>query len=109
VTDYKSGGKKLDSLLVKNGVQLQLLAYLAEIRSWPPEVWAQLNQPAAFSLSSPQEERGEGEESKKFTALKIIPAGAFYVNLRGEFKGGGSRAEVLGDIESKKLAYRHNG
>jgi ATP-dependent helicase/nuclease subunit B len=131
VTDYKSGGKKLDSLLVENGVQLQLLAYLAAIRSWPPEVWAQLNQPAAFSLSSPQEERagkrrplvsklnpltptlspprGEGEESKKFTALKIIPAGAFYVNLRGEFKSGGSRAEVLGDDEAKQLAYRHNG
>ncbi len=84
VTDYKSGGKKLDSLLVKNGVQLQLLAYLGALRRW--------ENPREF-----------------FGAEKIIPAGAFYVNLRGEFKSGGSRAEVLGDIESKKLAYRHNG
>jgi ATP-dependent helicase/nuclease subunit B len=84
VTDYKSGGKKLDSLLVQNGIQLQLLAYLGALRHWknPREV---------------------------FGAEKIIPAGAFYVNLRGEFKGGGSRAAVLGDGESKRMAYRHNG
>ena len=31
------------------------------------------------------------------------------MNLRGDFKGGGSRAEVLADGESKKMAYRHNG
>jgi ATP-dependent helicase/nuclease subunit B len=84
VTDYKSGGKKLDSLLVQNGIQLQLLAYLGALRHW--------KNPREF-----------------FGAEKIVPAGAFYVNLRGEFKGGGSRAEVLGDGESKKMAYRHNG
>src|ERR1017187_9971222 len=84
VTDYKSGGKKLDALLVENGVQLQLLAYLGALRHW--------KNPSDF-----------------FGAEKIIPAGAFYVNLRGDFKSGGSRAEVLGDGESKKMAYRHNG
>ncbi len=84
VTDYKSGGKKLDSLLVQNGIQLQLLAYLGALRQW--------KNPREF-----------------FGVDKIIPAGAFYVNLRGEFKGGGSRAEVLGDNEAKKMAYRHNG
>ncbi len=84
VTDYKSGDKKLDSLLVQNGIQLQLLAYLGALRHW--------KNPREF-----------------FGAEKIIPAGAFYVNLRGEFKGGGSRAEVLGDTEAKKMAYRHNG
>ena len=48
--------------------------------------------------------------ARKFSASKkIIPAGAFYVNLRGAFKGGGSRAEVLGDTGAKKTAYRHNG
>ena len=31
------------------------------------------------------------------------------MNLRGEFKSGGSRAEVLADNEAKKMAYRHNG
>src|ERR1017187_10809305 len=84
VTDYKSGGKKLDSLLVQNGIQLQLLAYLGALRHW----------------KNPRAD---------FGADKIIPAGAFYVNLRGDFKGGGSRAEVLDDVEAKKLAYRHNG
>jgi len=84
VMDYKSGGKKLDSLLVANGIQLQLLAYLAVLRQWknPWEI---------------------------FQAEKLVPAGAFYVSLRGAFKTGGSRAEVLGDTESKKMAYRHNG
>jgi ATP-dependent helicase/nuclease subunit B len=84
VTDYKSGGKKLEPLLVENGIQLQLLAYLGALRHWqnPPEI---------------------------FGAEKIIPAGAFYVNLRGEFKGGGSRDEILGDTGARQLAYRHNG
>jgi len=84
VTDYKSGGKKLDSLLVQNGIQLQLLAYLGALRQW--------KNPREF-----------------FGADAIVPAGAFYVNLRGEFKSGGSRAEVLADGEAKKMAYRHNG
>ncbi len=34
VTDYKSGGKKLEKILVENGVQLQLLAYLGALRHW---------------------------------------------------------------------------
>jgi len=85
VTDYKSGGKKLDSLLVENGIQLQLLAYLGALRHW--------KNPREF-----------------FGAEKIVPAGAFYVNLRGEFKSGGSRAEVLGEAATAKTAvYRHNG
>jgi ATP-dependent helicase/nuclease subunit B len=61
-----------------------LLAYLGALRRW--------KNPHEF-----------------FGAEKIIPAGAFYVNLRGDFKSGGSRAEVLDDTEAKKLAYRHNG
>ncbi len=84
VTDYKSGGKQLDSLLLQNGIQLQLLAYLGALRHW--------NKPREF-----------------FGVGKIIPAGAFYVNLRGDYKSGGSRAEVLADAEAKKMAYRHNG
>lgn len=84
VTDYKSGGKKLDSLLVENGVQLQLLAYLGALRSWKnPET--------------------------PFGALKILPAGAFYVSLRGDFKSGDTRDEILGDHAAQKTAYKHNG
>ena len=133
VMDYKSGQRKPDKILVEHGVQLQLLAYLAAIRSWPPEVWAELNLPAFFSLSSLKEERagerrpivsksnplapalsplgrGEGEEPKQFGALKIAPTGVFYVNLRGQYEGGGTRNEALADADdARKRAYRHAG
>ena len=133
VMDYKSGGKKLDAILIEHGVQLQLLAYLAAIRSWPPKVWLGLNLPAFSPLSSPEEERGgvrrpmvsksnplaptlsplgrgEGEEPIFFGALKIAPTGVFYVNLRGQYESGGTRAEVLAEAgDARKLAYRHTG
>ena len=83
VMDYKSSARKLDKILMAHGVQLQLLAYLAALRNWPADF---------------------------FGAEKIIPAGVFYVNLRGQFDGGGSRAEVLADADAaRKLAYRHSG
>jgi ATP-dependent helicase/nuclease subunit B len=84
VVDYKSGGKKLDSLLLANGIQLQLLAYLGALRRWKNPL-------------------------RDFGVEKIVPAGAFYVNLRGEFESGGSRAEVLANTAAKVTAYRHNG
>ncbi len=84
VTDYKSGGKKLEPLLVENGIQLQLLAYLGALRHWK-------------------------NSSRIFGADKITPSGAFYVSLRGKFESGGSRAEILADTDAKKLTYRHNG
>jgi ATP-dependent helicase/nuclease subunit B len=83
VTDYKSRQHKLDNILFQNGIQLQLLAYLAAIRNWPSELLG---------------------------AGRIFPAGVFYVNLRGQFAGGGSREEVLADTdEARRLAYRHAG
>lgn len=85
VTDYKSGGKKLEKILVESGVQLQLLAYLGALRHW----------------KNPREISG---------CDRIVPAGAFYVNLRGDYPGGGSRAEILADADaSQRRAYRHNG
>ena len=84
VTDYKSGSKRLDPLLVENGIQLQLLAYLGALRQWP--------EPAAI-----------------FGARRLIPAGAFYVNLRGKFESGDTRDEILGDPAAATLAYRHHG
>jgi ATP-dependent helicase/nuclease subunit B len=85
VLDYKSSSKKLDKVLVENGVQLQLLAYLNVLRHW----------------KNPQE---------IFNVKRLIPAGVFYVNLRGEYKGGGSRDEILAEAdESRRLAYRHTG
>ena len=82
VTDYKSGGKKLDAVLVEHGVQLQLLAYLGALRHWknPREI---------------------------FGVEKLFPAGAFYVNLRGEVEGGQTRDEALAGAQ--KSPYRHNG
>ena len=85
VLDYKSSSKKLDKVLVEHGVQLQLLAYLNVLRHWK-------NPQAMFGVN------------------RLIPAGVFYVNLRGEYKGGGSRAEILADAdESRRKAYRHTG
>ena len=84
VMDYKSGRKKLDSLLVENGVQLQLLAYLNALRHW----------------DNPR---------KVFGVEKLVPAGVFYVNLRGQFESGRTRDEVLGEAGAGKSPYRHNG
>jgi ATP-dependent helicase/nuclease subunit B len=85
VLDYKSSSKKLDKVLVEHGVQLQLLAYLNVLRHW----------------KNPQE---------VFGVNRLIPAGVFYVNLRGEYKGGGSREEILADAdEARRKAYRHTG
>jgi len=85
VLDYKSSQKKLDALFVEHGIQLQLLAYLNVLRHW----------------KNPQE---------IFGAKRLIPAGVFYVNLRGEYKGGGSRAEILADADAaRRMAYRHTG
>jgi ATP-dependent helicase/nuclease subunit B len=83
VMDYKSSEQKLDNVLLAHGVQLQLLGYLAAIRHWPEDFWG---------------------------GKKIIPAGVFYVNLRGHFESGGSRGEVLAEAETaRRLAYQHTG
>jgi ATP-dependent helicase/nuclease subunit B len=85
VLDYKSSSKKLDKVLVEHGVQLQLLAYLNVLRHWknPQEIWG---------------------------VKRLIPAGVFYVNLRGEYKGGGTRTEILADAaDARRKAYRHTG
>jgi len=85
VIDYKSSSKKLDRILVENGVQLQLLAYLNVLRHWK-------HPQAVFGVN------------------RLIPAGVFYVNLRGDYKGGGSRTEILADADAaRRKAYRHTG
>ncbi|HTX21579.1 MAG TPA: PD-(D/E)XK nuclease family protein [Candidatus Aquilonibacter sp.] len=85
VIDYKSSQKKLDAILIEHGIQLQLLAYLNVLRRWkkPLEI---------------------------FGVKELIPAGVFYVNLRGQFENGGSRDEVLANADkSRRAAYRHAG
>ena len=85
VMDYKSSGKKLDPLLVENGVQLQLLSYLNVLRHWQnPALWPGLR--------------------------RLEPAGVFYINLRGSFENGATRDEVFADAGAERQrAYRHTG
>ena len=82
VMDYKSSERKLNPLLMEHGIQLQLPAYLAAIRTWPPEI---------------------------LSAKSISPAGMFYVNLAGQHEGGDSRAEVLNDDTAWQQSFRHRG
>ena len=85
VVDYKSSQKQLDSLMMEHGLQLQLAAYLNVLRHWP----------------NPQ---------PQFGVAKLIPAGVFYVNLRGKYEPGENRDEILAGAEAaRKLAYRHSG
>ena len=85
VMDYKSGQRKLDKILVEHGVQLQLLGYLAAARRWP-------NPRALLGVE------------------QLVPAGVFYVNLRGKYGGSDTRSEALAEAEeSRRLAYRHAG
>ena len=84
VMDYKAGVKKIDARLLANGVQLQLPAYLSVLRK----------------LADPQ---------KTFGVAKLIPAGVFYVSLRGQYTRGANRDEVFADERARALAYRHSG
>jgi ATP-dependent helicase/nuclease subunit B len=85
VVDYKSSQRQLDSLLMAHGLQLQLPAYLNVLRHWR-------NPRPIFGVS------------------KLVPAGVFYVNLRGKYERGANRDETLsGADEARKLAYRHSG
>jgi ATP-dependent helicase/nuclease subunit B len=83
VIDYKSSEKKLDPVLLEHGVQLQLLSYL--------NVLQQALAPHAL-----------GEK-------RLVPAGVFYVNLRGGYTSGASRATLADAADARKEAYRHTG
>jgi len=70
---------------MEHGLQLQLLTYLNVLRQWP--------NPSAL-----------------FGAEHLIPAGVFYVNLRGKYEREQNRTAALADIQhARKLAYRHSG
>lgn len=85
VIDYKSSAKQLDPLLLANGLQLQLPAYLALLKQLP-------------------------DAGKIFGMKRLVPAGVFYVNLRGKFNGGKTRDEVLENAgDSQCSAYTHSG
>lgn len=85
VLDYKSGQKKLEDILMANGLQLQLLAYLGVVRHV-------LNQQGTFG------------------ARTLVPVGVFYLNLRGNFKRRHHRMAALQNVaEEQRTAYMHCG
>jgi ATP-dependent helicase/nuclease subunit B len=85
VIDYKSGALKLDDILMANGLQLQLAAYLSVLRRVP-------------------------NPRQHFGAERLEPVGVFYVNLRGQSEGGKTRSEVLQSREDfRRSRYQHTG
>jgi ATP-dependent helicase/DNAse subunit B len=85
VIDYKSSTKRLDDTLMAHGIQLQLASYLNVLRCLP-------------------------ETAALFEIGQIVPAGVFYVNLRGQFENGKTRRDVLKTVsDNRKSAYRHIG
>ena len=85
VVDYKSGGRQLDPLLMANGLQLQLAAYLNVLRHWP-------------------------NPGPIFGVARLLPAGMFYVSLRGKYERAEHRDESLADAaRARQLAYQHTG
>jgi ATP-dependent helicase/nuclease subunit B len=85
VIDYKSSARKLDKTLMAHGLQLQLAAYLGVLRQ----------------LAEPKTVFGVG---------RLVPAGVFYVNLRGQTERGETRTEVLATREEfQRRRYQHSG
>jgi ATP-dependent helicase/nuclease subunit B len=85
VIDYKSSAHPVNHLLLEHGIQMQLPAYLVGLRA--------LHDARAV-----------------FGKRRLRPVGMFYVNLRGQDKGGRNRVDVLagGDAARRKV-YRHAG
>jgi ATP-dependent helicase/nuclease subunit B len=85
VVDYKSSQKQLDPVLLAHGLQLQLLSYLNVMRRWP-------------------------DPQARFGVARLVPAGVFYVSLRGKYDREQTRIDALAKPEeARKLAYRHAG
>src|SRR5262249_30128854 len=85
VIDYKSGAKRIDPLLQQHGIQVQLPAYLAALRR----------------IADPRQ---------VFGVKRLVPAGIFYVSLRGSYKAAATGRVVLtGAREAGRRASRHFG
>jgi len=85
VVDYKSSARKLDKIMMAHGLHLQLPAYLSVLRH----------------LSGAQ---------PFFGVERLVPAGVFYVNLRGQFEHGNSRRDLLAQREAfRQRRFQHSG
>ena len=83
VIDYKSSAKKVDAVKLHNGLELQLLSYLGWLRQVP---------------------------AQEFGATTLVPAGVFYVGLRGGMNGADSRDETFDDPDAaRRRAFQHSG
>ena len=85
VVDYKSREQKLQPVLLSNGLQLQLISYLSYLR--------QLGAAPAW-----------------FGGKKLLPAGAFYLDLQGHYTAAKSRQDAADEAAaSRQEAYKHRG
>jgi ATP-dependent helicase/nuclease subunit B len=80
ICDYKSSGKKMDAVKLANGLEIQLLAYLAALTQMP-------------------------EAGVLFGVDRLTPAGVFYIPLRGKVSAAGSR----GEAEAATADFQHLG
>jgi ATP-dependent helicase/nuclease subunit B len=85
VIDYKSGERRLDAAQLHHGLELQLLAYLNALTQ-------------------------TGNGRPEFGGRTLLPAGAFYVSLRGPVVSAGGRDEAQARADAtRKAGYRHTG
>lgn len=85
IIDYKSGGRKLDRLLLEHGIQLQLLAYLNVVAQSP-------------------------QISEHLGTKHLNPAGVFFVPLRGHAPRQPTRDEAQRThYEFRPRAFQHVG
>ncbi len=85
VVDYKSTVHPLDPVRLHHGLQLQLPSYLGVLRRL---------------------ERA----ADRFGAARLLPAGMFYVGLRGRLGSRGSRAEAMAELDAdRRRAFQHAG
>jgi ATP-dependent helicase/nuclease subunit B len=84
ICDYKSGGKEMKNDRLANGLELQLLSYLAALAQMP-------------------------EAGVLFGVDRLQPAGVFYVPLRGRTGSGATRAEAEEAAAEASAAYQHRG
>jgi ATP-dependent helicase/nuclease subunit B len=85
VVDYKSSHKQLDPVLLEHGLQLQLLTYLNVLRRF-------------------------GGIEALFQVKHLVPAGVFFVSLRGKYPRKDTRTEAVSpSSEDRKAAYQHTG
>lgn len=82
VIDYKSSEKKIEPVLLANGIQMQLPAYLSVLRH----------------MENPE---------KMFGVRRLVPAGVFYVNLRSQYARHPNRRLALQNATAG--AFQHIG